>query len=128
MKNILRKIFVLTVVCVALGCAASVFGQKKTGGYRPVSVTDPGVKDAADFALEIKAEEMDEELSLEGIVKAEIQTVAGRNYRLCMKLYVPSKEDETDGVTLYIRTVVFKSLKNEYSIKSWNEIEGCGGK
>jgi hypothetical protein len=128
MKNNLRKIFVLTVFCIAFGCAASAFGQIKTGGYRSVSVNDPGVKDAADFALEIKAEEMDEELSLEGIVKAEAQTVAGTNYRLCMKLYVPSKEDETDGVTLYIRTVVFKSLKNEYSIKSWDEVEDCGRK
>ena len=49
-KNNLRKIFVLTVFCIALGGAASVFGQIKTGGYRSVSVNDQGVKDAADFA------------------------------------------------------------------------------
>jgi hypothetical protein len=126
-KNNLRKIFVLTVLCIALGGAASAFGQIKTGGYRSVSVNDPGVRDAVDFALEIKAEEMDEELSLESIVKAERQTVAGTNYRLCLRIFVPSKEDETDGETLSIRTVVFRSLKNEYSIKSWEEAD-CAGK
>jgi hypothetical protein len=127
MKNNLRTIFTITVFCIAFGGAVSVFGQIKTGGYRSVSVTDQGVKDAADFALEIKADEMDAEISLENIIKAETQTVAGTNYRLCLQLYIPAKEDETDGVTLYIKTVIFRSLKNEYSIKSWDE-ENCGGK
>ena len=128
MKINLRKTFVLAAFCIIFGGAVLVSGQIKTGGYRPVAVSDPGVKDAADFALEIKAEELDEELSLEGIIKAERQTVAGTNYRLCLKLYVPAKEEETDGATLYIKTVIFKSLNNEYSIKSWNEAANCGGK
>jgi hypothetical protein len=127
MKNNLRIFFALTVFCMALACAASAFGQNKTGGYRSVSVSNQGVKDAADFALEIKASEMDAEFSLEGIIKAETQTVAGTNYRLCLQIYVPSQEDETDGATLYIKTVIFKSLKNEYSIKSWVE-EDCAKK
>lgn len=128
MKNNLRQIFLLAAFCLILGGASAVTGQVKTGGYRPVSVSDEGVTDAADFALEIKAEELDEEFSLEGIIKAEKQTVAGTNYRLCLKLYVPAKENETDGVTLYIKTVIFRSLGNEYSIKSWNEVNNCGGK
>jgi hypothetical protein len=119
MKNKLRRLFTISAFCLIFGCAAFANGQIKTGGYKSISANDQGVKDAADFALEIKAEEMDEELSLEGIVKAEVQTVAGTNYRLCMKLYVPAKEEETDGVTLFIRTVVSKSLQGEYSIKSW---------
>lgn len=127
MKNTLRTIFIITAFCIAFGGAVSVFGQIKTGGYRSVSVSDQGVKDAADFALEIKASEMEEELSLEGILKAETQVVAGTNYRLCLQLYVPAKEEETDGATLYIKTVIFRSLKNEYSIKSWDE-EDCGRK
>jgi len=127
MKNNLRTLFTMTVFCLAFGCAVSAFGQIKTGGYKPVSVSNQGVKDAADFALEIKASEMDEELSLEGIIKAEAQTVAGTNYRLCLQLYIPAKEEETDGVTLYIKTVIFKNLKGEYSIKSWDE-EDCAEK
>jgi hypothetical protein len=117
----------MTVFCIAFGSAVSVFGQIKTGGYRSVSISSEDVKDAADFALEIKAEEMKEELSLEGIIKAETQVVAGTNYRLCLQLYIPAKEEETDGVTLYIKTVIFKSLKNEYSITSWEE-EDCAEK
>jgi hypothetical protein len=127
MKNKMQVYFRVFLFCAALGCAVSAFGQIKTGGYRSVAVTDQGVKDAADFALEIKSSEMDEEISLENIVKAETQTVAGTNYRLCLQLYIPAKEDETDGVTLYIKTVIFRSLKNEYSIKSWEE-ENCAEK
>lgn len=127
MRNDLRKVLIAVVFCVLIGCASTVFGQIRTGGYRTVPVTDQGVKDAVDFALEIKTQEMDEELSLEGIIKAEKQTVAGTNYRVCLQIYVPSKEDETDGVTLYIKTVIFLSLQNEYSIKSWTE-EDCAEK
>ncbi|HVE59978.1 MAG TPA: cystatin domain-containing protein [Pyrinomonadaceae bacterium] len=127
MKKNLQAIFIMTVFCIAFGSAVSVFGQIKTGGYRSVSISSEDVKDAADFALEIKAEEMKEELSLEGIIKAETQVVAGTNYRLCLQLYIPAKEEETDGVTLYIKTVIFKSLKNEYSITSWEE-EDCAEK
>jgi len=127
MKNNLRKIFSLAVFFLAVGGAVAAFGQIKTGGYRSVPVNDEAVRDAADFALEIKSEELDAEISLEGIVKAERQTVAGTNYRLCLKLYISDREEETDGVTLYVKTVVFKGLDGEYSIKSWVE-ETCGGK
>jgi hypothetical protein len=126
-KNNLPKILVIAAFCMLFGGAAAVYGQSKIGGYRIVSVNDEGVKDAADFALEIKADEMDEEISLEGIIKAEKQTVAGTNYRLCLKLYIPDKKEETDGVTLYIKTVIFKSREGEYSIKNWEEAN-CGGK
>lgn len=128
MRINLRNFSILAAFCLFLSVAPQAFGQIKTGGWRAVPVSDPGVKDAADFALEIKAEELDEELSLEAIVKAETQTVAGTNYRLCMKLYVPAKEEETDGVTLFVKTVVFKSLGNEYSVKSWDEVEECSKK
>ncbi len=127
MKNNLRTLFTMTVFCLAFGCAVSAFGQIKTGGYRSASFSDAGVKEAADFAVENKAAELEEELTLEGIIKAETQTVAGTNYRLCLQLYVPAKEEETDGVTLYIKTVIFKNLQGEYSIKSWDE-EDCAEK
>ena len=60
MKNNLPKILVIAAFCMLFGGAAAVYGQSKIGGYRIVSVNDEGVKDAADFALEIKADEMDE--------------------------------------------------------------------
>jgi hypothetical protein len=58
---------------------ATAFGQIKTGGHKPISVSDEGVKDAEDFALEIKSSKMVQEISLDGIVKAERQSVARTN-------------------------------------------------
>ena len=127
MKNNLRIFFTMTVFCLAFGCAVTALGQPKMGGYRSVSVSDAGVTQVADFAVEKKAAEMEEELTLEGIIKAETQTVAGINYRLCLQLYVPAKEEETDGVQLFIKTVIYRNLKDEYSITSWEE-EDCAEK
>jgi hypothetical protein len=75
MKKSLRKTFASAVFFIALGCAVSAFGQIKTGGYKTVSVSDAGVKAAAEFAVETKAAELEQEISLEGIVKAEAQPV-----------------------------------------------------
>ncbi len=127
MKNKLRIMFTISVFCLIFSGAVSVFGQPRAGGYKDVSVSTPDVKAAADFAIEKKASEMEEELSLEGIIKAETQTVAGINYRLCLQLYIPAKEEETDGVQLFIKTVIYKNLKGEYSITSWEE-EDCADK
>ena len=127
MKNNLRRAFAITVFCLVFGCALAAFGQIKTGGYRSVSVSDAGVKEAADFAVETKAAELEQELTLEGIVKAESQTVAGTNYRLCLQISAPAKEVDTDGVTVYIKTVIYKNLKGEFSITSWED-EDCAEK
>lgn len=125
MKHNFRKIFAPAVFFITLTCAVSAFGQTKTGGYRPVSVSDAGVKAAAEFAVETKAAELEQEISLENILKAEAQVVAGTNYRLCLQIYTPSEEDETDGVTQYIKTIIYRNLKGEYKITSWEE-EDCG--
>ncbi len=127
MKNNLRTIFRLTAFCLVFGCGVSAFGQIKTGGYKSASISDAGVRAAADFAVAQKASEMEQELTLEGIIKAETQIVAGMNYRLCLHLYIPSKDEETDGVTLYVKAVIYKNLKGEHSITSWEE-EDCAEK
>jgi len=51
--------------------------------------------------------------------------VAGTNYRLCLQIYTPSEEDETDGVMQYVKTVIYRNLKGEYAITNWEE-EDCG--
>jgi hypothetical protein len=127
MKNNLRTIFILTVFCAVFGCAGNVSAQIKTGGYKSASVSDAGVKAAAQFAVETKASEMEQELSLEGIISAETQTVAGTNYRLCLQIYAPAAKDGEDGVTTYIKTVIYKNLQGEYKITSWED-EDCAEK
>ena len=44
------------------------------------------------------------------------------NYRLCLK--VASGDD--DDAAQEVKTVVYKNLKSEYSLTSWEEAE-CGG-
>jgi len=124
--NHLRKAFAAAVFFIALTCAVSADGQIKTGGYKAVSVDDAGVKEAANFAVESKAEETERIFQLEEILKAERQTVAGTNYRLC--LLVTSQNESEEEISLYIKTVVFKNLKGEMKISSWEEEENCGEK
>lgn len=125
MKNDLRKLFTVTVFCIAFGCAVSAFGQIKTGGYKTIAPDEAEVSKAANFAVDAKAYELQQEISLENIFKAERQTVAGTNYRLCLEIYSPSADEEEDGITIYIRTVIFKNLKGVYKITSWEESD-CG--
>lgn len=123
-KNLINLLFT-TAFCLILG--ATVFAQKppKAGGYREIASDDQRAVSAAEFALKEKSKEMEVELSLETMHKAESQVVAGTNYRLCMEIYAPSKEEETDGVKFFARAVVYVNLKNEYQLTKWEEIETC---
>lgn len=126
MKTNQLKIGACALFVIAFGFTANLYGQIKTGGYKSVAVSDAGVEEAADFAVELKAEDYDAEIRLEKIVKAERQTVAGTNYRLCLEIYVPSETKDEDGVTLTVLTVIFKNLQGEMKITSWNDEADCG--
>lgn len=127
MKTIVRNFCALTLFIIVFGCGSEAFGQIKTGGYKSVAVSDAGVKEAADFAVELKAADYEAEIRLENIVKAERQTVAGTNYRLCLEIYIPSETEGEDGVTLNVLTVIYKNLQGEMKITSWNDESECGG-
>lgn len=114
-----------TVFCLLLGASAFAQSPPKAGGYRDISTDDQRAVSAAEFALKEKSKEMEVELSLDAMHKAESQVVAGTNYRLCMEIYAPSKEEETDGVHFFARAVVYVNLKNEYQLSKWEEIESC---
>lgn len=129
MKKTLSNMFMIAACCAVFGCVA-VFAQNRpptSGGYSEASVDDARVKAAADFAVKAKAKETKEDMSLESIEKAETQVVAGTNYRLCMVIYVASKEEQTDGVTLYISAVIYQNLQGAYRITQWKDDEdNCG--
>lgn len=127
MKNNLRIIFTLTAFCVVFGCAVSVFGQIKAGGYKTASISDAGVKAAADFAIATKAAEFDQDLTLDSILKAETQVVAGTNYRLCLQITAPSDTEGDDDITINIKTVIYRNLKGKYKMTSWED-EDCAEK
>jgi hypothetical protein len=124
MKKSLQIVIVLVALGVAFGCAIVSLGQGRpiVGGYKEVATDDPEVQAAAEFAVsEQKKTHDDAPLSLVSIEHAERQVVAGMNYRLCLKV---KAGDEDDAEPQAVKVVVFKSLKQEYSLKSWDE-EDC---
>ncbi len=104
----------LTVLALVWALAAAVSGQIVTGGYRTASTDDPEVVAAADFAVGKRVETNPEQegMELRSIDKAETQTVAGVNYRLCLTVAI---EDESQQVS----AVVYRNLQKEYKLTSW---------
>ncbi len=121
-KNIQILMFMIAFG-VIFGGAVSSYGQIKTGGYRAVDVTTAGVVQAAEFAVQSRSETEEMTMSVESIKKAEQQVVAGINYRLCIEVYYPSEEAETDGVLQFVQAIIYKDLKGNFKLTSWQEAE-----
>ena len=112
-----RMFFVPVVLGLVLGCATSGFAQK-VGGYKEISKTDAGAVAAANFAVSAQAKKTRGIAELVSIEKAESQVVAGMNFRLCLKVTTSGKDDEADTTELF-KVVVFRNLKNVFSLTSW---------
>ncbi len=125
MKNTLKMFLTLAAFAFIGVFAADNFSQVKTGGYKKVSKTDAGVVAAADFAAQTQSEKDGAEITLQSIEKAERQTVAKTNYKLCIEVFRIEAGDDVE-VRQFIQAVVFRSLKKEYTLKSWEEAESCG--
>ncbi len=109
MKNFLPAalgIFALTAVAAA----------QLAGGFGTADLKDPEVIAAAKFALSTKNTSMKRTgtraYNLLEIQKAEVQVVAGLNYRVCMKVKLGSILRTADAL-------VYKDLQNKYSLSSW---------
>ena len=116
---------VFLIFGVFFGAATVGFAQPKTGGYKKIAVTDAGVVAAVDFAAQTQSEQDNAEINLQSIEKAETQTVAGTNYKLCIEVFRIEAGDDVE-VRQFIQTLVFRSLKKEFTLKSWEEAESCG--
>lgn len=121
MKIGLRLVSVLFVLSVVFGSA--IVGSAQTrpivGGYKEAPTDDPEVKAAAEFAVGAQGEKESITITLRSIENAERQVVAGTNYKLCLRV---GKGDDAEDVD--VKVVVFRSLKKEYQLKSWDE-ETC---
>src|SRR4051812_46608012 len=117
MKNLSTAIIVLAFASVAFSQVA--------GGYSSVPVTDPSVVAAAKFAVDAKETEKKIDIGLDAIVTAEQQVVAGMNYRLCLSLTLPPR-DEGDDFKRSFKVVVYRDLKSKFSLTSWVEVDACG--
>ena len=81
------------------------------GGYSTVGLSDD-IKAAAEFAVQEQAKRDAVVLELSDISKAERQIVAGVNYRLDVVV-------KRSGSARKARVVVFKDLKLQYKLTSW---------
>ena len=121
MKRSLTLIVILSVALfVFTWCIVS---AQRTGGYREIDKADEGAAAAAEFAVKAESEKKEMTYKLASIEHAEAQTVAGINYRLCLKVGYHKADDDAE-TTESVRVVVYRNLQNQYSLTSWTE-ENC---
>lgn len=108
---------------LATGAGFKAFPQEPRppipGGYIEASTTDPEVVSAANFAVGRQRRKRGARASLVSIERAETQVVAGVNYRLCLRV-------RSGGRTQEVVTVVYRNLRQRYSLTSWRA-RRCGG-
>jgi hypothetical protein len=88
------------------------------GGYGETARDDPEALTAARFAIQNQSRKLHSRISLAAIKRAEVQVVAGLNYRICMTVKIKRK-------TRTVTVVVYRNLKQKYSLTSWMEGD-CG--
>ena len=127
----MKKSLQVVIILVALGFVFSsmlvgLAQQKRpiVGGYRETDKDSPEVQEAAEFAVGEEGRKTEATIKLVSVEHAESQVVAGVNYRLCMKVEI-SGEDEDDATTQEVKVVVYRNLRKDYSLTSWEEAE-CG--
>ena len=117
-KHIIFCSFVALFVFGLFAGGSRVSAQDIAGGYGDASVTDKDVRAAANFAVKNRSRSTGKSLTLAKIVKAEVQVVAGLNYRVCMTVREGRKRAKT------ITAVVYKNLQNRRSLSRW-KAGGC---
>jgi len=109
---------------LAIGLGGAGTSAQRLGGYREIDKADEGAATAAEFAVKTESEKKEMTYKLVSVEHAETQTVAGINYRLCLKIGYHKQDDDVDA-TEFVRVVVYRNLQNQYSLTSWTE-ENCG--
>jgi tetratricopeptide (TPR) repeat protein len=120
MKYLFAIIIVSVTVCAALG-------QPTAGSYKAIAVTDPGAVAAAKFAVDAKETEKKIDIGLNAVMTAEQQVVAGMNYRLCLSLTMPPRDEGDDFKRSFV-VVVYRDLKAKLTLTSWIEADDCSKK
>jgi hypothetical protein len=122
MKRKLTMLLIAVIAITALNnssrvtCRATTPQKQIAGGYSETPTDDRDAVAAAHFAIQKERQQLHARISLVSIKRAEVQVVAGLNYRLCMTVKVKGK---TRDVTV----VVYKNLKQKYSLTSWTADE-----
>ena len=120
-----RRYALLVLFLLAIGLGGVAASAQRTGGYREIDKSDEAAATAAEVAVKAESEKKEITYKLISIEHAETQTVAGINYRLCLKVGYHKADDEAE-TTEFVRVVVYRNLQNQYSLTSWAQ-ENCGG-
>ena len=99
--------------------AAYAQDEQIAGGYSKTKVTDKNIVAAAKFAVQKRGKTQKAAITVLSIKKAATQVVAGLNYEICMQVSVRKKSKKTVKQT--VQVVVYRNLKNVYSLTSWTE-------
>lgn len=94
--------------------------EQIAGGYGDTANDDPEVLAAARFAISAQSRKLHARIALASIKRAEVQVVAGLNYRICMTVKIKRKRRS-------VTVIVYKDLKQKYSLTSWTK-GGCESK
>jgi hypothetical protein len=108
---------IIVALSVATFSAQPVLAQGGTiaGGYAKTSTTSPEVVSAARFAAREQAVKDSAIIFVESVKSAEVQVVAGLNYRLGMRVIVYDKPVD-------VVAVIYKNLEQAYSLSSWEVV------
>lgn len=130
MKIKFNHLLIFTFLCVIFGGVSTAFGQAEqiAGGYINADVNDEAVVAAAKFALRKQSKRQKATLNLVEIKNARMQVVAGMNYEICLQITRKTKLRQKP-VEQFVKAVVYRSLKNVYSLTSWQVLkkpDECG--
>ncbi|MBX7174103.1 MAG: hypothetical protein K1X72_24235 [Pyrinomonadaceae bacterium] len=119
MKIKLSVSIALAVLFIILSSASLSFAQSDqiVGGYGEADVKDQDVINAAKFAVKKGAKKEKATITLVNINQARVQVVAGLNYEVCLE--TDYKKSGKKAVKKYVKAVVYKNLKNVYSLTNW---------
>jgi hypothetical protein len=127
MKKSSLMLFIAFGVFLSYGIVAHAQGRPNLGGYKEVATDSSEVQEAAEFAVKAEAEKQETQIKLVSVEHAESQVVAGVNYKLCLKVEVEDKENNTDA-TIEVQVVVYRNLQKAYSLTSWEQADCDGDK
>lgn len=114
MKNTWHDAIRVVACILFLSCQSAVIAQEDviTGAYGETSTTDRDVITAAKFAVKSASRKQGVAISLVSIEHAELQVVAGLNYRFDLNV-------KSRGKPQNVKAVVYRDLRNNYSLSSW---------
>ena len=102
------KFSLMIAVALIMVCPLVTFGQV-VGGYMEISTKDERMVEAVKFAIKSKKED---KVTLEKVVKASSQVVAGTNYRVVLDVKV-------DGKPRTANAVIWARLDGSYQLSEW---------